>query len=1005
MQAIYKAKHFNEILKSHRISKMITCITLLIILAFSNISEIFAFFTSSVSVTNIFSMVGTYTVHYDANSGTGTMSDQVIFRNVATALKENSYTKISYKFIGWNTAANGSGTGYTDEEVVTNLTSENSTITLYAQWEEILGAAEIDGTYYDTLAQAIQAVPSNNTTPVTIKVLHNLTENVSIPSGKKIIIDLQGYTVSNGSNGSVIENNGNLVVTNGTLTKDPTATHAVINNNASGVLEVRDATIDSKGSAKSQAIYNAGGNVTISGNSVLSSESTNRATVHNLLYQGSLGKLTITGGTIISKNLNAVVNEGGEVTIGTEGSLLDTTSPTIQGKSYGVSTNNNKIYFYDGTLKGYSNAINNESNIHKKESGCSYLRGTEVIDELNYKTLTLEPNNTITFNPTGGTVSETEKYYDTNDVLGTLPVPTKTGHRFDGWFTLETGGTQVDATTTVTGSTTYYAHWTELKEVRFDASPGITDETVRYVETGAQIGQLPTATQTGFRFDGWFTDPQNGTQIDATTTINQDVTFYAHWTEVYTVHFNPAGGTVSETERQVEHGEEIGALPTPTKPQNTFLGWFTALNGGQQISANTVVTGNDTYYAHWSGVAVARINGIDYPTLQAAITAADDNTATTIELLTDISEHVTVPSSKNITLDLGNYTISSSREATVIVNAGTLTISNGTLTSSAGYAVIDNNTTGHLIITGGNIIATGLRQAIYNEGTLEISGNAYLSSGPNVPTNDRERGTVTNYKGTTTITGGTIVADKIYAVYVQNGTTTIGSDDGTVSNSSPVFQGTRGGIKNDATLKFYDGIVRVPTSKSTFIGNINDTPDGYAITQSTTVIDGVTYKTGYLDNTIALPTAKTGLIYNGTAQNGVNANSNACTVSGGSATSAGTHTATVSLKYPSISTWSDGTTSDKTVTYTIDKATLTPELTADNKVYDGTTTATGTITLQGVVGSDTLTATATSIDFASANVGTGITVTATGITVSGTNASNYDLSFTTATSTADITSE
>ena len=128
-------------------------------------------------------------------------------------------------------------------------------------------------------------------------------------------------------------------------------------------------------------------------------------------------------------------------------------------------------------------------------------------------------------------------------------------------------------------------------------------------------------------------------------------------------------------------------------------------------------------------------------------------------------------------------------------------------------------------------------------------------------------------------------------------------------------------------------------------------------------------------------------------------------VSGGSATSAGTHTATVSLKYPSISTWSDGTTSDKTVTYTIDKATLTPELTADNKVYDGTTTATGTITLQGVVGSDTLTATATSIDFASANVGTGITVTATGITVSGTNASNYDLSFTTATSTADITSE
>jgi uncharacterized repeat protein (TIGR02543 family) len=70
----------------------------------------------------------TYTVTFDANGGTGSMSSQSA--NTSTALTLNSFTMTGYTFTGWNTAANGSGTSYA------NGASYDFTanITLYAQW-------------------------------------------------------------------------------------------------------------------------------------------------------------------------------------------------------------------------------------------------------------------------------------------------------------------------------------------------------------------------------------------------------------------------------------------------------------------------------------------------------------------------------------------------------------------------------------------------------------------------------------------------------------------------------------------------------------------------------------------------------------------------------------------------------------------------------------------------------------------------------------------------------
>ena len=71
---------------------------------------------------------------------------------------------------------------------------------------------------------------------------------------------------------------------------------------------------------------------------------------------------------------------------------------------------------------------------------------------------------------------------------------------------------------------------------------------------------------------------------------------------------------------------------------------------------------------------------------------------------------------------------------------------------------------------------------------------------------------------------------------------------------------------------------------------------------------------------------------------------------------------------------------------------LTPAVTAQNKAYDGTTTATVTgCTLTGVIGGDVVTCSAAAATFDTATVGTGKTVTATGITLGGAHAANYTL--------------
>ena len=181
--------------------------------------------------------------------------------------------------------------------------------------------------------------------------------------------------------------------------------------------------------------------------------------------------------------------------------------------------------------------------------------------------------------------------------------PTRTGYTFRDWYTAKNGGVKYDFSKTVTGDVVLYAHWSvNSYTLAFDGNSGKTSEASRVVQYGGQYGTLPTATRTGYTFQGWYTAKDGGVKATSTTTMGAaNATLYAHWTiNTYTLAFDGNGGSVSPQSRGVAYGEKYGELPTATRSGYSFLGWYTARSDGEQVTKDNVMGATDTtVYAHW----------------------------------------------------------------------------------------------------------------------------------------------------------------------------------------------------------------------------------------------------------------------------------------------------------------------------------------------------------------------------------------------------------------------
>ena len=240
----------------------------------------------------------------------------------------------------------------------------------------------------------------------------------------------------------------------------------------------------------------------------------------------------------------------------------------------------------------------------------------------------------VTFDPNQGDMPETEKTRTVvyNHAVGQLPVPTREGHTFEGWFTSATGGTKISESTVITSAKTFYAHWTPLKyPLQITVNGNIESISASYTSGGAETSDTFTAsaavdvdfgtawTASAVAATGYVASPATGGGNMGTDGDAFAPTAVAK-TSALTFKANGGTGTMS-TGKVAIFGE---SMPTPvnlpTRTGYDFSGFFDAATGGTQYYGNTGAsarawdkdsTAPTTLYAQWEAHAytVTRLPG------------------------------------------------------------------------------------------------------------------------------------------------------------------------------------------------------------------------------------------------------------------------------------------------------------------------------------------------------------------------------------------------------------
>ncbi len=232
----------------------------------------------------------------------------------------------------------------------------------------------------------------------------------------------------------------------------------------------------------------------------------------------------------------------------------------------------------------------------------------------------------VTFDANGGTGGWSREMDCDAPING--PTVRKTGYAFNGWLP------DVDYAVPAS-NVTYTAQWVPNQyTVTFNANDGEGDMTVKQ-DYGTAI-VAPTVIRTGYTFKGWLPSV-------AATVPASNVTYKAQWMiNRYTVTFDANGGTCGTGVITIDHGAAAGDLPVPTRVNDTFLGWFTAAEGGEKVDSSLIVTEGMTLYAHWltlkesldvgEGVAFANSEGVHWRAILDPSAKVGDATARSGEI-------------------------------------------------------------------------------------------------------------------------------------------------------------------------------------------------------------------------------------------------------------------------------------------------------------------------------------------------------------------------------------
>lgn len=202
---------------------------------------------------------------------------------------------------------------------------------------------------------------------------------------------------------------------------------------------------------------------------------------------------------------------------------------------------------------------------------------------------------------------------------GSAALPTvSTAYSFVGWFVdnadwndtgkiiNEINASVVKVLKQSDGKCVVYGRWTQ--DARYTITYISNDSIYATVTVPVEESTvLLTPTLVGYRFIAWYDAEGNKIgDAGASYTPTSDTTLYARWVELYTINYNANGGSVSVSTVDIDAGSST-TLPTPTRANYKFLGWYTTASGETKVGdagASYTPSADITLYAHWQGYTV-----------------------------------------------------------------------------------------------------------------------------------------------------------------------------------------------------------------------------------------------------------------------------------------------------------------------------------------------------------------------------------------------------------------
>ncbi|MCQ2796015.1 MAG: InlB B-repeat-containing protein, partial [Bacilli bacterium] len=214
---------------------------------------------------------------------------------------------------------------------------------------------------------------------------------------------------------------------------------------------------------------------------------------------------------------------------------------------------------------------------------------------------------TVTFNGNGGKWgSNTTKVItvDYGSNVYTPVAPILEYNSLVGWFTLASGGIAFDFSNPITTNVEVFAHWdvTTYHTVTFNTQGGssIKSATIAHGSTVSRP-TLPTY-KDGYTFIEWYDSAAGGSVWNFDTrTITEDVTIYAHWSDitVFQVDFYDDDGETLLCSVDTNYGDKVTRPEDPSKDGYSFKYWCLIIGGEKEFNFDAPIYEDKIVYAYY----------------------------------------------------------------------------------------------------------------------------------------------------------------------------------------------------------------------------------------------------------------------------------------------------------------------------------------------------------------------------------------------------------------------